>query len=899
MRQRAPRLFLLVLALVAFLPVAEAAPARKLISIEGVTEYRLDNGLRVLTLPDPSADTVTVHITYLVGSRQEGYGEKGMAHLLEHMLFKGSKLHPKIKQEFAQRGARWNGSTGPDRTNFFETLPAGAGNLDWALGMEADRMLNSFIAKTDLDSEMTVVRNEFEMGENNPGSVLYQRMERLAYTWHNYGNSVIGARSDIENVPIGRLQAFYHAWYRPDNAVLIVAGRIDEARAMKLVEKNFGGLARPRQPMPALYTADPTQDGERSVILRRVGDNPLVAAMYRVPAASHPDYPAIDVLVTLLGTVPSGRLHAALVQKGLASSVWSTDQSLHDPGVVYFGAALPKGGSLDAARDALLRVLDGIGADPVREDEVARAKTELLNDFEKTRLDTSSFVQALSEFSSMGDWRLFFLYRDRLKAVTVGDVNRVALAYLKPSNRVVGEFVPTAHPDRAEIPPTPDLNAALADYRGGQGVETGEAFDPSPANIEARVIRKTLRNGIRVALLPKKSRGGSVVATLTLHWGDEASRTGRETACGLAGNMLLRGTLKHDRAQLHDAFERLNADVSVGIDGASIEVKRAQLADTLRLVAEVLREPSFDAKEFEELKRATLTGIEGQRTDPEAMARLQLSRHLAPYPKGHPLYVETPAEQIDTVKDASLEQSAACYRELVGATNADFAAVGDFDPAEVTRLLDELFGDWKSPHPFHRVTQKYFDRTALERELRTPDKANAVLKGGINIALRDDDPDFPALVLGSYLLGGTSTARIPERVREKDGLSYSAYAWFSADAFDPVASFRVSAIFAPQNEQRIENDIREELQRALRDGFSDDEVRSAREALIKQRQLSRTRDGTLAARLGWYLYLGRSFDWDAKLESRIAALSAAQVQQALRRHVDLGKLSIVTAGDFK
>jgi zinc protease len=760
-------------------------------------------------------------------------------------------------------------------------------------------MRNSFIAKADLDSEMTVVRNEFEMGENNPGSVLFQRMERLAYTWHNYGNSVIGARSDIENVPIERLRAFYRAWYRPDNAVLIVAGRIDEARALRLVEKHFGKVPRPRQAMPALYTADPTQDGERSVILRRVGDNPLVAAMYRVPAASHPDYPAIDVLVSLLGTAPTGRLHVALVQKGLASSVWSTEQSMHDPGVAYFGAALPKDASLEAARDALLGVLDGIRTDPIREDEVARAKVELLNDFEKTALDASSFVHALAEFAALGDWRLYFLYRDRLKAVTAADVNRVALAYLKPANRVLGEFVPTAHPDRAEIPAVPDLNAALAGYRGGARVENGEAFDPSPANIEARVVRKTLRNGIHVALLAKKSRGESVVANLTLHWGDEASRTGRETACGLAGSMLLRGTLKHDRAQLRDAFERLNAAVSVDIDGASIEVKRAQLADTLRLVAEVLRQPSFDPKEFEELKRATLTGIEGQRTDPEALARLQLSRHLTPYPKGHPLYVETPAERIGTVKDTSLEQSAACYRELVGATGADFAVVGDFDPDEVARLVDELFGDWKNPQAFQRLTQRYFDRTALERELRTPDKANAVLKGGINIALRDDDPDFPALVLGSYLLGGTSTARIPDRVREKDGLSYSAYAWFTADAFDPVASFRVSAIFAPQNAQRIERDIREELERALRDGFSDQEVDAAKQALIKQRQLSRTQDRALAARLGGYLYLGRKFDWDANLESRIAALTAAQVQQALRKYVDLNKLSIVTAGDFK
>ena len=198
-----------------FLFTASAAGAetpRRAVSIEGVTEWQFANGLKLLTLPDPGADTITVHIVYLVGSRHEGYGEKGMAHLLEHLLFKGSKRHPNLKEDFTRRGASWNGSTSNDRTNYFETMPASDDNLQWALGMEADRMVNSFVSKADLDAEMTVVRNEFEMGENSPGSVLFQRMQQLAFPWHNYGNPIIGERSNIEQVPIDRLQAFYRTW---------------------------------------------------------------------------------------------------------------------------------------------------------------------------------------------------------------------------------------------------------------------------------------------------------------------------------------------------------------------------------------------------------------------------------------------------------------------------------------------------------------------------------------------------------------------------------------------------------------------------------------------------------------------------------------------------------------
>jgi zinc protease len=881
------------------LPGLAAEPPRKIAEIEGVAEYRLDNGLRVLLLPDASADTVTVHVTYLVGSRHESYGEKGMAHLLEHLLFKGSRGHADLKQELTRRGARWNGTTSYDRTTYFETLSASAENLDWALGMEADRMVNSFIRKEDLDSEMSVVRNEFEMGENSAGGVLFQRMQRLAYAWHNYGNPIIGARSDIEAVPIERLQAFYRTWYQPDNALLVVGGRFDAPRALALVARHFGAIPRPSRALPAFYTAEPVQDGERAVTLRRTGDTPIVAAMYRVPAGAHPDYPAVDVLVEALRVAPQGRLHQALVQKGLASSAWGGERALRDPGVMYFGASLAKDGSLDAARDALLAVLDGVRKEPLREDEIERARTSLLNQMEKAQLDARALVSALAEFQAVSDWRLFFLYRDRLRAVTVADVRRVADTYLRPANRVLGQFVPTAQPERAQIPETPDLQAALAGYKGSAAVEAGEAFDPSPGNIEARVQRRTLANGIRAALLPKRTRGAKVVAQLDLHWGDEQSTAGRSTACALAGGMLSRGTQQRSRAELRDAFDRLKATVSLSATGASIETQREHLAETLRLVAESLRRPAFPESEFEELKRSSLTSAETQRSDPAAIATEQLQRHLQPYPRGHWMYVQSLDERIESLKSVTLADARSCHAELVGATGADFAAVGDFDAAAVVVLMEELFGDWKNPAPYARIPARHFERPPLEREVRTPDKANAVLRAGLNLKMRDDHPDFPAMVLGNHLLGGSSSARLPGRIREKEGLSYSTYSWFSAGQLDAAASFNLSAIFAPQNKARVERAVREELARALESGFTPAEVDAAKKGLLEARRLARTQDGALAGRLSSYLYLGRTFGWDVAFEQRVAVLKPQQVHDALRRHLEPSRLAVSKAGDFR
>src|SRR5579862_6339220 len=272
----------------------------KVTTVEGITEYRLDNGLDVLLFPDKTQPKVTVNITYLVGSRLEGYGETGMAHLLEHMLFKGTDRHAAIKNELADHGADFNGTTFYDRTNYFETLSAGDENLRFALELEADRMIHSKIAKSDLDSEMTVVRSEFEMGENSPMRVLEERVLSTAYLWHSYGRSTIGSRSDIEHVPIENLQAFYRKYYQPDNAVLVVAGNFDQAKTLTWIGETFGKIPKPTRQLSPTYTEEPTQDGEREVALRRIGEEQILMMAYHIPAGSHPDAAPLEVLAGIM-----------------------------------------------------------------------------------------------------------------------------------------------------------------------------------------------------------------------------------------------------------------------------------------------------------------------------------------------------------------------------------------------------------------------------------------------------------------------------------------------------------------------------------------------------------------------------------------------------------------------
>ncbi|MCI0337386.1 MAG: insulinase family protein [Acidobacteria bacterium] len=888
--------------------LAQSEPAlpkgvERVTTVEGITEYRLQNGLRVLLFPDQTKQTITVNITYLVGSKHENYGETGMAHLLEHMVFKGTPKHSNIMQELTERGTRPNGTTWFDRTNYYETFSATEENLRWALDLEADRMVNSFIAKKDLDSEMTVVRNEFESGENDPAGVLIDRVYSTAYLWHNYGKSTIGARSDIENVPIDRLQGFYKKYYQPDNAVLLVAGKINEARTLELVDEFFGKIPKPPRELQKIYTVDPVQDGERLITVRRVGDTQLVAASYHVPSGSHPDAAAVAVLTQILADTPSGRLHKALVEGKLASEVFDYTFLFGEPSLMIVGAKVRQEQSLDSARDTMLQVVEEIAKNPVTKEEVERARVQLLKQIELNLNSSDNVGLELSEWIGMGDWRLLFINRDRLRKVTTEEVQRAATTYLKSSNRTLGLFIPTQKPDRAEVPPSPDVLAMVKDYKGDAKVEAGEAFDPSPGNIDMRTNRSTTPGGLKLALLPKKTRGGTVVANLTIEMGDEKSLMNRATAGQMTAQMLNRGTAKRSRQEIKDEFDRLKARVGIlggdDILSINIETVRENLPAVLKLVTEILREPAFPENEFEQLKQELLAEFEQQRSDPTTVAFIAIQRHIKPYPKGHPRYVATLDENIAETKAASLEDVKKFYSDFYGGQRGELVVIGDFENREIAKLADELFSDWKSNQPYTRISEMYKDIAAINQSLETPDKPQAVFIAAMNINVRDDDPDYPSLVLGNYMLGGGFlNSRLATRIRQKDGLSYSVGSQLQANAIDKSGTFLGFAIYAPQNVAKLEAAFKEEITRVLKDGFTADEVKAAKTGWRQSRQVSRAQDKELAGRLRNYAFLNRTLAWDAEFEKKVEALTPEQITAALRKYIDPAKLSIVKAGDF-
>ena len=862
-------------------------------SVEGITEYRLPNGLKVLLFPDSSRPTVTVNVTYLVGSRHENYGETGMAHLLEHLLFKGSKKNPDITRQFADRGMDFNGTTSLDRTNYYEVFQASQANLDWALQMEADRMTGSFIAQKDLDSEMTVVRNEFESGENSPSGVLVKRMQSVAYDWHSYGRSTIGNRSDIENVRIGNLQAFYRTYYQPDNAVLLVAGKFDADATLAKITRLFGAIPKPKRTLPVFWTVEPTQDGERSFAVRRQGDVQIVMLGYKVPSSLHDDSDVMAFASSILGDVPTGRLHKQLVETGKASQVFTFGQTGYAPGMQYVGAIVKKGEPLEPVRAALTEAVENFGATPPTKEEMARVRRLYENDMERSLNDPQRVGVALSETIALGDWRLFFTGRERIKTITPEEVAGVARRYFKRDNRVTGTFLPEDAPQRAIIPPAPSVEGILKEFKPTASTLVSEDFEPTQDNIMKRTQLTTAR-GVKLALLAKKNRGEAVTVDLRQHMGDEKNLFGKGAVPELTGAMLMRGTSRFTREQLADEFDRLK--IAGGL--THFQTTREHLAEALRLVAHVMKEPSFPAGEFEQLRRQSLVALEASRAEPQAVAARALARHFDQYPKGDVRHANSFDEDLAELNAAKLDELRAFHREFYGTVPAEMAIVGDFDAASIVPLVDELFGAWKAPANFAPVLRRHADIAPLKTTLNTPDKENGVYTARLNLDLNIDDADYPALMLANYIFGeGGLRSRLMDRIRQKDGLSYGGGSQLEAGDLDRAGAFGISAIAAPQNLQRLDGAIRAELARAVKGGFTAAELAGAKSGLMQQRQQTRADDGALAA--GWtsYLYRGRTYEWSRQFEAKLMAVTLPQLNAAFRKAIDPDQLSVVMAGD--
>jgi len=885
-------------------PLAAPAFVREL---GGIEEYRLPNGLQILLFPDEAQSTTTVNITYRVGSRYEAPGEYGMAHLLEHMVFKGTPAQRDIPGEFAKRGMRWNGTTNADRTNYFASFNANDETLDFALKLEADRMLNSLIAKADLDKEMTVVRNEFERGENEAFQVLSQRTRSIAYSWHPYGKVTIGPKSDIENVPIEKLQAFYKRYYRPDNATLLVAGRFDKTGTLALIARHFAPLAHPAAAVPQPYTVEPAQDGERSVVVRRVGGQPMLMALYHVPAVAHSDSAAVLVYGLLMSLQPSGQLYKQLVESKLAVAAGIGGLGDAEPGVSMAYAVLPPDADVAKVEQQWLDLVEGRTSKPFEESELARVRELATVSYRQQMKSPEGLIQQISNLIGSGDWRLIFQLMEDIPKVTLTDVERVRQAYFRSANRSLGRYLPSKEVERVEIPAAPPLAERLAALKAPPKVEEGERFDPTPAHLEARMQRTTLPSGIVLHSLRKQTRGNTVHLQMQLQWGERQASYARRGS-NWVDELLFEGSQGYSKQQIQDEFVKLKAglNISGGDQGATISIsaEKDTLLAALKITADLLQRPLWPEPAFERLQQAALAGMEAARQEPASLRMEAVRGHYNTargVQFGDPDYIRSLDQNLDNARATTLDDLRSFHADYWSANEARVTAVGAL-PDGLDAAIEQYFGAWKKPQAqrFVRHEPQYRAVPAARFDALARDKANAIVQFRQELRLSQRDADFAALALAAHILGGGALEnRLSTRVRQQEGLSYGIGASLSAPYWGNEGALLISGSYAPDQRDRVIALVQEELKRFAEQGISEAELARAKQDMLEARRQGRASEGELAAALQTLAERGESWAAVQARDEQLAALSVEQVNAAWRRLVQLDAFVISTAGDFK
>ena len=862
-----------------------------------ISEYRLDaNGLQILLLPEKSAPVVTFMVTYRVGSRNEVTGTTGATHLLEHLMFKGTEKFDRSQglgfdQVLERAGAETNATTWLDRTNYFATVPTNA--LPLLVEVEADRMRNLALREDDRRPEMVVVRNEFERGENEPRNALDKELWSAAFFAHPYHHDTIGWRSDIEKVPIAKLREFYDTFYWPDNATVTVIGDFDPAVALAEIQKHYGAIPRAPHVIPQLYTEEPEQTGPRREMVRRGGELGVVAIAHKTPQATHADWPAVEILGTILTTGKTSRCYRALTDKNLTTDVGGHLGFTHDPSLHITTAELTPGTKHEEAERRLIAEIERIKKDGVTAGEVQTAVAKMIA--ERAYARDGSFAQAeqINECIAVGDWTLYVSLEEKFKAVTAADIKRVANAYFIEKHSVTGWFVPSSGEGAAPVKKDADEKPPLKAVVPAKAPEHALA-PPGTTDYAHSVIREKVAG---IALLLCRTGVKDVVSLHGSIAAGENAATNPALA-HLAASMIQRGTQKHDQFAIAEMLEKagVTLELKVNADTVEFEAKllRKDVPLVVSLLAEQLRTPAFAATELAKAKKQLVAEARQTLEDTDAQAAIAFSQAI--FPPGHPSRRAGIAELIAAVEKTKLTELRDFHTAVFGPEGMRLAATGDLDPAAFKDEVAKAFAGWKggrAPNPGEASAA-----ASDEKTVQLPDKSSVSVIIGQPSGLRADDADWIAMNIATGILGRGFTSRLVGNVRDREGLTYGIGATLAGDAFRSGAWF-TKATFSPALLERGLTSTRREITGWWRDGITADELEYRKSAAAGQFTVTLETTHGLAEQLLRCAERGLDVSWLDEFPAKVRALTIGQVNAAVRKHLDPAKMVTVKAGTLR
>ena len=880
---------------------------KKVKELGGIEEYLLEsNGLNVLLLEEHSAPVLTFMVTYRVGSRNEVTGTTGATHILEHLMFKGTPTFNKAKgtqisATLQNIGALINATTWLDRTNYYENIPSD--QLELAVHIESDRMRNSLLKAEDRDAEMTVVRNEFEQGENNPVGVLDKELWANAYLAHPYHHSTIGWRSDIENVPIEKLKEFYDTFYWPNNATVTIIGDFEKNNALGLIKKYFGAISSSPHEIPKVYTEEPEQLGPRRVIVKKAGQLGVIGIGFKSPPGLHEDTYSMLVLNSILTNGKTSRLYKKLIDTNKAVSVFTWYTPFKDAGLFPIYSRLSEGTTYEEVEKIILDEIENIKLNGVTKEEVNRAISKIVAQTTFGRDGSFSIASQINEAIAKGDWTYYVNYLDNINKVTPASVKKVVENYFVENKSVTGYFIPQKSGSDESSKSTSMLqgshdklfyrgereNADLASTR----VKTPEVS--SSVNKSTEITRKSI-NGIDVVSV-KTGVKDVVTFTGSLVAGDYYSPKSNSAIADLTARMLDKGTTKNDKFALAEKLENIGATLSFGTGKHTISFNgkclKKDIETVIDLLAEQLKYPAFDESEFTKLKNRISNSFKQSLENTNTRADVEMDRQI--FPKGHPNYVTSIQQLIDDIEKATLQEVKDFYKKYYGPKSMIFVAVGDLTEGVLNSSIKKSFNGWTGG-----VDSKIFDvaepQTKGSKHIITiPDKASATLLVGQASTLKKSDPEYLPLHIGLNILGGNFSARLMSIIRDDEGLTYGIYSWHADDIYSD-GRWQVQGAFNPALLNKGYESTMRELKRWIKEGVTEQELKNKKSTLIGSFKVQLATTNGIAGQILSFVQRGFDPEYIYEYPQKIEKVTLDQVNESIKKYVKYNELVTVIAG---
>ena len=887
-------------------------------SQQKIEEYKLENGFRVILAQNDKENKVFMNTVYLTGSLNDPQGKGGLAHLLEHLAFKGTQ---NIKgEEFQRRLDQYtlmtNASTDYYSTKYTNVIRPEQNVINEVIHLEAERMDKLVLQEKFVPSEISIVKREREVRMDQPFSVMMDQMWKSAYGNQYLGRLPIGDLNELQSIKMDELNKFYRTWYAPNNAVMVISGKFDKAEVLKQIDQKFSPIAARQVPAQTkVPVLDSSKMKQRNFLVQKGSD--LAKFNVYLNGKNEKIKPELVLVPYLYSMQPSGHLYQSMVETGLSTAVQSTTWLDQDFNLVFIGAIYAPNHDAKKVESALISGVEK--NQPFNETELNRVKNLIQNQSDSVLSNAAALGGRLSDYyvSYQGDWSQYFTDLDNIKKLKLTDVNQTLTQFLVPQHRISGDIQPTPEEQKkalkqkqasepAKTLTQTDIQAEpLKDSRVYQQevAEYVKASKQSLVNTEKKIQRGTLKNGIQYALYPTSTRDDKTYATISIDFGTEKSLFNQGEVLDLMAYLLLRGSDQYSLQDIADKSIEAGGGATANAAGNSITIqivaKKEKFADYFKFMLEVLKKPKFEQSQFDLIKSQSLSALDRPYTEPETVAALTMTRLLETYQPGDLRYHFEPEFSKQQIKAATVEQVKTLYQNFFVSNHAQIAITGDYQAKAMLKILQKEFGGWKAQLPYQRLSSDYQAYPAQKVHTLSEQREFGNYQSILTFPVGADHPDTPALMVFSYILGDSQlSSRLAQELREKNALVYGFGSGLNLDEWLDSGALTIEANYTAGKSAQVSQGVHKVLNDLLSKGVTEQELEAAKANILKKRVTALEDERNIHRMLTPQLEHHRDLLFREKRDQALAKLTKADVDAVIKKYIKLDQFVEVMADQY-